>query len=63
MDKNQSLKHGECLLIGDSVVLPSIVQIEKCDPEPSSKDIPYWKLWKEPWHDLDLYLLTDIWEH
>lgn len=38
-------------------------QIEKCYPEPSSKDIPYWKLWKEQWHDLDMNLLTDIWEH
>lgn len=63
VDKMSSLKAGECLLIGDSVVLPSIVQIEKCDPEPSSKDIPYWKLWKEQWHDLDMNLLTDIWEH
>lgn len=63
VDKMSSLKAGECLLIGDSVVLPFIVQIEKCDLEPSSKDIPYWKLWKEQWHDLDMNLLTDIWEH
>ena len=35
-EKMPSLKVGECLLIGDAVVLPSIVQIGKCDPEPSS---------------------------
>lgn len=63
VDKMPSLKVGECLLIGDAVILPSIVQVEKCDPEPSSKDIPYWKLWKEKWHDLDVNSLTDLWEH
>lgn len=63
VDKMPSLKAGECLLIGDAVVLPSIVQIEKCDPEPSSKDIPYWELWKEEWHDLDTSSLTGLWEH
>lgn len=63
VDKMPSLKAGECLLIGDAVVLPSIVQVEKCDPEPSSKDIPYWKLWKEEWHKLDVDSLKEIWEH
>ena len=50
-------------MIGDAVVLPSIVQVEKCDPEPSSKDIPYWKLWKEEWHELDIDSIKEIWEH
>ena len=62
VDKMPSLKAGECLLIGDAVVLPSIVQVEKCDPEPSSKDIPYWKLWKEEWHELDVDSIRKIWE-
>lgn len=62
VDKMPSLKAGECLLIGDAVVLPSIVQVEKCDPEPSSKDIPYWKLWKEEWHELDVDSIREIWE-
>lgn len=63
VDKMPSLKVGECLLIGDAVVLPSVVQIERCDPEPSSRDIPYWKLWKEEWHNLDANTLMDIWKH
>lgn len=63
VDKMPSLKVGECLLIGDAVVLPSVVQVEKCDPEPSSRDIPYWKLWKEEWHNLDANTLMNIWKH
>ena len=61
-DKMPSLKAGECLLIGDAVVLPSIVQIEKCDPEPSSRDIPYLQLWKEAWHELESEKLIKLWE-
>ena len=63
VDKIPTLKAGECLLIGDAVVLPSIVQVDKCDPSPSSKDIPYWKLWKEEWHELNIDSLKKIWEH
>ena len=44
IDELPTLKAGEALLLGESVVLPSIVQIEKCFLAPSSNDIPYWKL-------------------
>ena len=41
MNKLPSLKVGEALLLGEAVVLPSVVQIGRCAPEPSSNDIPY----------------------
>lgn len=40
IDELPTLRAGEALLLGESVVLPSIVQIEKCDLAPSSNDIP-----------------------
>jgi hypothetical protein len=47
-----SLKTGEALLIGDSIVMPSIVKIEECtDYMPSSNDIKYIEIWKEKWKD------------
>jgi len=61
VDKMPSLKAGECLLIGDSVILPSIVQMDRCDPEPSSSDIPYFQLWKEEWKELDINAIKDHW--
>ena len=61
VDKMPSLKAGECLLVSDSVVLPSIVQISKCDPEPSSNDIPFYMLWKEKWKDLDVDSIKSEW--
>jgi DNA helicase HerA-like ATPase len=61
VDKMPSLKAGEALLIGDAVVLPSIVQIDRCNLAPSSNDIPYYQLWKEKWKDLDIAAIKDIW--
>lgn len=62
VDKMPVLKAGECLLIGDAVILPSIVQIEPCEPKPSSNDIPYLQLWKEEWHTLDMEAIREVWE-
>ena len=61
IDKMPTLKSGECLLIGDAVVLPSIVKIEECNPKPSSNDIPYLELWKQEWYDLDIQAIVDNW--
>ena len=61
IDKMSSFRQGEALLVGESIVLPSIVQIEKCDPAPSSNDIPYWELWKEEWKDMDITAIKAEW--
>lgn len=63
IDKMPTLKSGECLLIGDAIVIPSIVRINECSPKPSSNDIPYLELWKKEWQELDIQLITDIWRH
>ncbi|WKW41575.1 anti-phage-associated helicase HerA [Kosakonia cowanii] len=62
IDTLPSLKAGEALVIGESIVLPSIVSIDLCpqDRQPSSNDIRYWEVWKEPWHDVDF---SDVKEH
>lgn len=61
IDKMPTLRAGECLLIGESVILPSIVKIDRCRPEPSSNDIPYWSLWKEEWKNMDINSIKDEW--
>lgn len=61
VDRMPTLRAGESLLIGDAVVLPSVVKIDICDPTPASTDIPYWKLWQEQWHELDIDKIKDIW--
>lgn len=61
IDKMPSLKAGEALLIGESIILPSIVQIDECKLPPSSNDIPYWELWKDEWKNLDINELKNEW--
>lgn len=61
IDKMPSLKAGEALLIGESIILPSIVQIDECKLPPSSNDIPYWELWKDEWKHLDINELKKEW--
>ena len=61
IDKMPNLKTGEALLIGDSIALPSIVQIDKCEDNPSSNDIPYLELWKKEWKELDIDKIKREW--
>lgn len=56
-----SLKTGEALLMGDATILPSLVKIDETDMPPSSSDIPYLKLWKEQWKQLDFDAFTKQW--
>lgn len=61
IDKMPAFKQGEALLVGESIALPSIVQIEVCTQAPTSNDIPYWDLWKEQWKDLAIGKIRDEW--
>jgi len=61
IDKMTSFRQGEALLVGESIILPSVVQIDQCGEAPSSNDIPYWELWKEEWKDMDFAAIKAEW--
>lgn len=61
VDKLPSLQTGECLLTGEAVAMPCLVKIDKSDNPPASNDIPYWSLWKEPWHSLNIDEIREHW--
>jgi DNA helicase HerA-like ATPase len=60
-DTLPSLKAGEALLIGDSVIMPSLVIIDPCELCPSSSDVPYYELWKQEWINADFESVIDAW--
>lgn len=60
--KLNSLSAGEALLIGESVIMPSLVKIDRCNPEPSSNDIMYLDIWKENWYEDDFNNIISQWE-
>ncbi|KAA3595830.1 MAG: ATP-binding protein [Calditrichaeota bacterium] len=57
-----SLQSGEALLIGDSIIIPSLVKIELANPEPKSADIQFYEIWKEKWKDVDFSKVINEWE-
>ena len=57
-----SLECGEALLIGDSTIMPCVIYVNPCDPEPSSSDIPYFEIWKETWKSLDFDEVSKEWK-
>lgn len=61
IDKMPSLRAGQAILIGESIILPSIVQIDRCEMPPSSNDIPYWDLWKEEWKAININEIKAEW--
>ena len=56
------LQAGEALLIGDSVVMPSLVKIDKCKNTPSSNDIKYLEEWKKKWKDVTFDPIIEKWQ-
>jgi uncharacterized protein len=56
-----ALEQGEALLIGDAVVMPCVVYVDLCNPEPSSNDIKYFQVWKDAWKDVDFVASAADW--
>ncbi len=57
-----TLQAGEALLIGESIVLPSLVKIDPCYPTPKSSDIEYYEIWKEQWKNVDFDKILNEWK-
>ncbi|MDF2865900.1 MAG: hypothetical protein K0R72_718 [Clostridia bacterium] len=57
-----TLSSGEALLIGESIIIPSIIKVDKCELEPSSSDIMYLDEWRKEWLDIDFQSVTDNWK-
>lgn len=61
-DSLPALKAGEALLIGESVIMPSLIQIDRCDPTPSSSSIPYLEIWKKEWLEPGFDEIIKLWK-
>ena len=47
-----NLAPGECVVVGDAVLLPAVVQMPLPKPEPHSQSVCVHKEWKEAWRDV-----------
>ena len=55
------LQSWEAIIMWDSLVMPSLVKIDRCDEQlcPSSNDIPYIEYWMDNWKELNFSTLED----
>jgi len=56
-----TLRRGECILLGDSVMMPTRIRIDRPDPTPQSDDTSFYNSWNEDPDDLDVATVLDAW--
>jgi len=62
-DSLSTLQSGEALLIGESIIIPSLVEIEKCEENaPKSNDIKYFEIWKNEWKEIEFDKIITNWK-
>jgi uncharacterized protein len=47
-----NLAPGECVVVGDAVMLPAVIKMPIPDPEPHSQSVKVHTEWKENWRDI-----------
>jgi DNA helicase HerA-like ATPase len=56
-----NLAPGECVVVGDAVLLPAVVQMPLPKPEPHSKSVRVHNEWKNPWRDVTFADVISRW--
>jgi DNA helicase HerA-like ATPase len=56
-----TLRRGECILLGDSVMMPTRIKIDPPDPAPVSDDVSFYKSWNEAPKDVDFAKVLKAW--
>jgi DNA helicase HerA-like ATPase len=57
-----TLGQGECLIVGDAVLIPSVVKLEKPNPEPKSQSIDFQTEWQSNWKDIKFEDVIKRWK-
>jgi hypothetical protein len=57
-----NLGQGECLLVGDAALIPSIVKLDKPSPEPKSQSINFQDEWQTNWNDVEFTNVIKRWK-
>ncbi len=58
-----TLRRGECILLGDSVMMPTRIKVDQPNPAPSSDDVSFYKSWNEPPKDVDFAKVLKAWRN
>jgi len=56
-----NLGQGECLIVGDATLIPSIVKLEMPNPQPKSESIKFQDEWKKDWNEVNFKDVIQRW--
>ncbi len=56
-----NLAPGECVVVGDAVLLPAVVQMPLPKPQPNSQSVRVHQEWVEPWRDVTFADVISRW--
>lgn len=57
-----NLGQGECIVVGDSIIMPTIIKMDKPVPEPKSQSVPFNKEWDQPWKQITFSEIIRRWQ-
>lgn len=58
-----TLRRGEAILLGDAVMMPTRIRIDRPDPQPQSDDASFAKAWSQDPVDLDMQAVLTAWRN
>jgi hypothetical protein len=58
-----TLRRGEGILLGDSVMMPTRIKIDPPNPSPLSDDVSFYKAWNEPPSAVDISSVLKAWRN
>ncbi len=56
-----NLSPGECIAVGDAILLPAVIKMPLPSPEPHSSSVKVHKEWKEKWKDIKFEEVIKRW--
>jgi DNA helicase HerA-like ATPase len=56
-----NLRRGECILLGDSVIMPTRIKVRRPNPTPNSDDTSFYKEWNLPHEEIKFAPVLDAW--
>lgn len=56
-----TLRRGESILLGDSVMMPTRIKIDPPHPSPESDDASFYKAWNEAPKEVDIAEVLKAW--
>jgi DNA helicase HerA-like ATPase len=58
-----TLRRGECVLLGDSVLMPTRIRVDIPDPKPASDDASFYKHWTTDPAEIDFAAVLKAWRN